>query len=98
MTAEFLRKVRSTLWDRQIFRTSKLKLLGLGPSNSQDEMTVRDVDEVWVIKGCSVPVIFRVAKEEEGKYYRFVGESYVHGLMGGMPDGWLGWARGSGLL
>lgn len=86
MTVEFLKKVRSTVWDRQMFKTKNVGMLGLGPSNSQDEMTVRDVDEVWVVKGCSVPVILRRIPSLGGAdRHSFVGESYVHGLMGG---GW----------
>ena len=80
MTANFLRRVIQTVWDRQMFRTWKLKLLGLGPSNSRDEMTVKDGDKIFIVKGCSVPVILR--KAGQGRY-KFIGESYIHGLMGG---------------
>jgi hypothetical protein len=93
MTANFIRKVRQTVWNRQMFRTHHLKLLGLGPSNAQGEQAVQHGDMIFIIKGCSVPVILRKFGEER---YTFIGESYVHGLMGGNgrnmaklgPAGW----------
>ena len=45
--------------------------LGLGPTKAQKG------DLVCVLYGCSVPVILR----KEGQGHRFIGESYVHGLM-----------------
>jgi hypothetical protein len=80
MTENFIRKVRQTLWNRQMFRTQHLKALGLGPSNAEGETVVQHGDMIYIIKGCSVPVILR--RLRDGKY-TFIGESYVHGLMGG---------------
>lgn len=80
MTADFIRKVRQTIWNRQMFRTQNLKLLGLGPSSAQGEQAVQHGDLIFIIKGCSVPVILRKFGEDK---YTFIGESYVHGLMGG---------------
>ena len=47
--------------------------LGLGPTNA------RKGDLVCILYGCSVPVIIR----KYGQGYRYVGESYIHGLMDG---------------
>lgn len=91
MTANFLRKVCETVWDRQMFRTWSLELFGLGPSNAQDEMTVKDGDMIFIIKGCSVPVILRKAGKDK---YKFIGESYVHGLMGGNARNMVGLQAG----
>ena len=52
---------------------TKKGYLGLGPTNAQKG------DLVCILYGCSVPVIIR----KYGQDYRFVGESYIHGLMDG---------------
>ena len=52
---------------------TKKGYLGLGPTNAQKG------DLVCIFYGCSVPVIIR----KYGQHYRFVGESYIHGLMDG---------------
>ena len=52
---------------------TKKGYLGLGPTNAQKG------DLVCILYGCSVPVIIR----KYGQDYRFVGESYIHGLMYG---------------
>lgn len=78
MTANFIRKVRQTVWNRQMFRTHHLKLLGLRLSNAQGEQAVQHGDMVFIVKGCSVPVILRKFGEEK---YTFIGGSYVRGLM-----------------
>jgi hypothetical protein len=80
MTENFIRKVRQTVWNRQMFRTQHLKALGLGPSNAE----LQHGDMIFIIKGCSVPVILRRRLRDDK--YTFIGESYVHGLMGG--NGW----------
>ncbi|KAI0099001.1 heterokaryon incompatibility protein-domain-containing protein [Nemania sp. FL0031] len=48
-------------------------LFGLGPPN------MKVGDYVCILIGCSVPVVLR----ENGKYMKLIGESYVHGKMGG---------------
>ena len=58
--------------DRTLVLTKK-GYLGLGPTNAQKG------DLVCILYGCSVPVILR----KYGKGHRFVGESYIHGLMDG---------------
>lgn len=44
-------------------------------------------DSVCVLLGCSVPVILR--KNADGQSYRFIGESYIHGVMDGEVMDWL---------
>ena len=52
---------------------TKKGYLGLGPRKA------RKGDLVCILYGCSVPVILR----KYGQGHRFVGESYIHGLMDG---------------
>lgn len=52
---------------------TKKGYLGLGPTNA------RKGDFVCILYGCSVPVIIR----KYGQGHRYVGESYIHGLMHG---------------
>ena len=52
---------------------TKKGYLGLGPTNARKD------DLVCILYGCSVPVIIR----KYGQGHRYVGESYIHGLMDG---------------
>jgi hypothetical protein len=53
-------------------------LMGIGPA------TAAAGDLVCVVEGATVPLVLRKGKGEcEECQFRFVGESYVHGLMGG---------------
>ncbi|PMD22513.1 HET-domain-containing protein [Hyaloscypha hepaticicola] len=76
--AEFLRRVQEVIWNRHMIRT-KGGRLGL----VRDD--VRPGDKVCILYGCSVPVIIRqvAAQLRYRDYYRFLGESYVHGVMNG---------------
>jgi len=60
---------------RTIYRTSK-GLLG------NCFCSVKAGDEIWILPGAKVPLIFRRAKDEVGKYM-LLGESYVHGIRHG---------------
>lgn len=52
--------------------------IGIGPPNLAQD------DEVWIFAGCKVPLILR-PKERlvDKKYYTFVGDAYVQGIMNG---------------
>jgi hypothetical protein len=56
-----------------IFRFKK-GYFGLAPSNTHIG------DLVCVLKGRSVPFVLR---QKGGPYYKFLGDSYVHGIMNG---------------
>ena len=74
--APFQRSLMGTMIQSTCARTLVLTrkgYLGLGPTNAQKG------DLVCILYGCSVPVIIR----KYGQGYRFVGESYIHGLMDG---------------
>ena len=43
-------------------------------------------DQIWVLRGCSIPMILRKRKQstrEEGQGYEVIGECYLHGYMDG---------------
>ena len=74
--APFLKSLFWTMLQHIFARTlvlTKKGYLGLGP------MKARKGDLVCILYGCSVPVIIR----KYGQGHRFVGESYIHGLMHG---------------
>jgi hypothetical protein len=50
--------------------------IGLVPTLSEPE------DQVWVIRGCRVPLVIRESSSRPG-YLQIVGASYVHGIMDG---------------
>ncbi|KAK0515386.1 hypothetical protein JMJ35_002765 [Cladonia borealis] len=75
-TAQFQKSLVENMMLSTCARTlvlTKKGYLGLGPTNAQQG------DLVCILYGCSVPVIIR----KYGQHYRFVGESYIHGLMDG---------------
>jgi hypothetical protein len=82
MTTDFMRHVRHTVWNRQMFLTKEKNFLCLGPSNSHSSLTIQENDVIFVLQGCSVPVILR-PHPPPGDYYSLVGECYVHGIMDG---------------
>ncbi|KAJ9665469.1 hypothetical protein H2201_004351 [Coniosporium apollinis] len=78
----FIRRVQSVVWGRRLTVTSKHKLLALVPH------ATKRGDLICILPGCSVPVVLRklrtvVSADGEKKFYKFIGESYVHGMMAG---------------
>ena len=74
--AQFQKSLVASMMQNTCARTlvlTKKGYLGLGPTRAQKG------DLVCVLYGCSVPVVIR----KYGRNHRFVGESYVHGLMNG---------------
>ncbi|KAK4123960.1 hypothetical protein N657DRAFT_546581, partial [Parathielavia appendiculata] len=57
---------------RRFFITSK-GFFGLGPRNAKPG------DAVFILYGCSVPVILRRSRE----FWTFIGEAFVAGIMDG---------------
>jgi hypothetical protein len=88
---DFLKRVQAVTWDRVFLETKhtsmsagdnqKLKyepLVGLGPPGTEKG------DEVCILFGCSVPVILRHIRLENGdNYYKFIGEAFIYGQMEG---------------
>ena len=58
---------------RHMFATDS-GYIGMAP------LEARRGDEVWILHGCSIPVLLRSVG---GKHWQFVGECYVHGFMYG---------------
>ena len=73
---KFLGRVQAVICMRRLFKT-KRGFLGLAPNDAKPE------DLICILYGCSVPVVLRSFNSEEthDRYYKFVGECYVHGLM-----------------
>jgi hypothetical protein len=78
---EYLRRIREVVRGRTFFVGDKTgrqgPISGLGPSG------MKDGDVLCVLYGCSVPVVVRRHGDASGKYYKFIGECYVHGYMDG---------------
>jgi hypothetical protein len=72
--SEVLSRIRDVTWNRKLLRT-KDGLLALAPANAAAG------DEVYVLLGCSVPVLLR--KSVCGESFRLIGECFVMGLMNG---------------
>ncbi|KAN0068896.1 Heterokaryon incompatibility protein (HET) domain containing protein [Elaphomyces granulatus] len=84
----YLKRVRNVTWNRKFFIATidsampedPSELFGLCPP------TTKENDLIFVLYGCSVPVILReISKEgdDRGPYYQLIGEAYVHGKMDG---------------
>jgi hypothetical protein len=65
-------EMNTVIFNRRFF-TSGHELMGVGPS-----MT-RIGDDIVILLGCDHPVILH----KEGEFWKFEGEAYVHGFMGG---------------
>ncbi|EEQ35815.1 uncharacterized protein MCYG_08634 [Microsporum canis CBS 113480] len=65
--------LQSTVGRRRLFVTRD-RFLGLGPAG------MAEGDEVWVLPGAGAAFVLR---KTVGLQYKFIGESYVHGVMDG---------------
>jgi protein AFG1 len=76
---EFLRRVRSTTWNRTFFTmkssdgVNSPDFSGLGPAH------VREKDNICILFGCSVPVVLR----RKGAAFELIGECFVCNMMEG---------------
>ncbi|KAH9884610.1 HET-domain-containing protein [Xylariomycetidae sp. FL2044] len=75
---------RDTMWSNQTVFITETGFIGLGPS------TVERGDEVWIMSGGRVPLLFRALSmgsrqdfRDEGDDYTFVGDAYMPGNMHG---------------
>lgn len=78
----FIKRAQSMVWGRRLTVTGNHKLLALVPHATKPK------DLICILPGCSVPVVLRkphvIADGKKNKeYYKFIGESYVHGMMAG---------------
>jgi hypothetical protein len=80
IVSKFLRRVHDVAWNRRLFRTKKLKRLGLAPLHAAEG------DVLSLLYGCSVPVVLRKLRDNKGKEtggYELIGECYLDGMMDG---------------
>jgi hypothetical protein len=93
---EFLGRVQAVTWNRVCLEAhpptgadvtnaapgDPVKLVGLGPSNTQDN------DVIAIFYGCSVPVILRARDKRlyGQECYEFIGEAYIYGKMDGEAE------------
>lgn len=71
--------VIATVCHRTMFITSR-GMLGFGPRHMSAG------DQVWILHGGNVPFVLRPV-DEDGCRFRFIGASYVHGIMHGEAVG-----------
>jgi hypothetical protein len=78
LTIDFLQRAQSVIWNRKFLVSKKNDWIGLAPMASQVG------DEIFILRGCTVPVVLRRQEEGDGnKFFQLVGECYVHGMMDG---------------
>ncbi|TGO46901.1 hypothetical protein BCON_0302g00080 [Botryotinia convoluta] len=72
----FISRFRDTTkWMARRLMTTDQGLIGMVPCRA------RKSDQVWILLGCSIPLILR--KWEDNKGYQVIGECYLHGYMSG---------------
>ncbi|MCJ1474211.1 hypothetical protein MMC13_002869 [Lambiella insularis] len=76
---EFLQRVSNVIWNKRLFlaKGNFKHRFGLAPTDARPD------DLICVLLGCSVPVVLRQHGEGSERYYEFVGEAYVYGMMDG---------------
>ncbi|OCL02264.1 HET-domain-containing protein [Glonium stellatum] len=74
---EFVERVRCVVWNRRLIRSKRLRMLGLVPDSAEN------TDLIFIIHGCSVPVVLRKKVTNQIQHYVFLGECYLHGMMDG---------------
>ena len=70
--SKFQASLEYVAWRRRFFTTRK-GYIGLGP------LSMKPGDNVCILRGGQVPFLLR----KDGVHHRFIGESYVHGIMTG---------------
>jgi len=67
---------------RKLFTTWR-GYIGMGPPN------LRQGDCIYILLGCSLPVVLRPCGENSERLFKFVGECYIHSIMHGEALEWL---------
>lgn len=83
---DYLELVRQCIWNRRTF-------LGDIDDGTQNVMgglisqAAKVGDAICILYGCSVPVVLRKMKDNDGAWYwKLIGEAYVHGFMDGQAQ------------
>jgi len=80
---EYLKRVQAVTWNRKFIEgknktRSSERLFGIAPPETEKN------DLICILFGCSVPCILRPNSDSCGnKWYEFIGEAYIHGIMEG---------------
>ncbi|KAI1461619.1 heterokaryon incompatibility protein-domain-containing protein [Annulohypoxylon moriforme] len=81
---DVFRRVQAVVWNRKLIRAKLIgnsnwteQPLGLVPPETQLD------DSIYIVNGCSVPLVLRKKVLEGKTYYEMVGECYVDNMMGG---------------
>ena len=86
---QFLKMVQAVCWNRKYIQlevksfpdlpgeTTSKKLFGLAPESTKNK------DLIYILLGCSVPVILREQKVAGDHCYEVVREAYIYGMMDG---------------
>jgi hypothetical protein len=77
---EFVISFDTATYGRKFFKTESGSI-GLCPPHTKPG------DEIWVLYGCRVPLMFRAQSGEEGRHYTFIGDCYLDGIMNGEAMG-----------
>jgi hypothetical protein len=73
---EFVISLDTATHGRKFFKTASGSI-GLCPPHTKPG------DEIWVLYGCRVPLIFRAQSEEGRRHYTLIGDCYLDGIMNG---------------
>jgi hypothetical protein len=74
---QYLKRVQNVVWKRRLIVTAKQSFLGLAPPEAKEN------DLIFILFGCSVPVVLRPKYESGDDCYTFIGECYINGVMNG---------------
>jgi Heterokaryon incompatibility protein (HET) len=85
ITKDYLKRVQAACWNRAYIeagKAGKQTLVGLGPSATE----INDI--IVILFGCSVPVVLRPvhigrSTGEKPDHYKFIGETFILGMMDG---------------
>ena len=78
LVVKFVHKVQEVVLNRRLVNTQHGRL-GLAPKLAKKS------DLVCILFGCSVPIVLRLQQDANTgeKYFQFIGECYIHGIMEG---------------
>jgi hypothetical protein len=90
MIVSFLERVQQVVGNRRFFEARSefsQNIIGKMPMYGIAHQRAAVGDIVCILWGCSVPVVLRERNEENGRrYFNFVGECYLDGMMDGEAE------------
>ena len=78
LVVKFVCRVQEVVLNRRLIHTEQGRL-GLAPHVAKKR------DLICILFSCSVPIVLRPQQDADTgeKYFQFIGESYIHGIMEG---------------